>query len=306
MTEEEPNFIARHLRWPALVAAVALTAKGEYDLARMAHYGEWMAVLFPISIDVYSAAAFLRHRTGDVLAGLALMIGCQIAVHLLPLHITGEEKVPWGLVIAISCIPPIVAWRAHALGTKSRAEKTKPEPSIAEPVSGMPDIDATDVDVRDASFDPWSLAEPARDASLPVHADASLGDPFDVPAMRHPMPEVTRHDTPALPASDARLTYPALTHPARRTVTHRINGSDASPGDGPDGSEVTRQPEPVKTRRGPKPGKDERMAEVLRLVEEDGMSARAAAKKVGIDEQAAQRYVRKHRTNGHTVGGHGA
>ncbi|MEQ4301615.1 hypothetical protein ABNF97_09510 [Plantactinospora sp. B6F1] len=295
MTEEEPNFIARHLRWPALVAAVALTAKGEYDLARMAHYGEWMAVLFPISIDVYSAAAFLRHRTLDVLAGLALMIGCQVAVHLLPLYITGEEQVPWGLVIAISCVPPIVAWRAHALGTKSRAKKTKT--LTAEPVSGMPDTDATDVDVRDASFDPWSLAEPARDASLPVHADASLGDPFDAPAMRHPMPEVTRHDVPALPASDARLTYPALTHPARRTVTHRISDTDVSPDDRSDGAEVTRQPEPVKTRRGPKPGKNERLDQALRMVVVEGMSARAAAHKVGLNEQQVQRAVRRHRAD---------
>lgn len=289
MTEEKPGIVASWGRWVALAAAVALTAKGEYDLARMAHYGERMAILFPISLDVYAAAAFARHRRGDVFAGLLLMIGCQIAVHLVPLYITGGEHVPWALVIAVSCIPPIVAWRVHGLGTgRARVEISQPVPAPAD------DED----DVRDASFDPWSLAEPARDTSLPIHADASLGDPFDVPVMRQPAQEMTRHDASALPSGDVRLTHPVAINGA---ALMRHVGTDDASDDRPDEADVTRQPERVKTRRGPKPGKDERLAEALRLVDLEKMSARAAAHKLGLNEQAVQRYVRRHKTNGHQV-----
>lgn len=109
--------------WIALGAAVALTAKGEFDLAIVVHYPKLLAPLFPVMLDVYVAVAFHRKRWGDVIAGLTLMLICQIAVHLLPVFITEGEQVPWGLVVAVVCVPPIVAFRTHALTGKSRTEQ---------------------------------------------------------------------------------------------------------------------------------------------------------------------------------------
>lgn len=111
-------------RWISLAAAVALTAKGEYDLAVLCHYPRELAALYPVMLDVYVVVAFSRHRHGDVLAGLALMLGCQVAAHLLPALAESPERVtaPWGLVMAVACVPPIVLLRTHALGSRSRAE----------------------------------------------------------------------------------------------------------------------------------------------------------------------------------------
>jgi hypothetical protein len=106
----------------ALGSAVLLTAKGEYDLAVMAHFAWWIAWMFPVMIDVYVITASHKRRWFDVVVSLALMIFCQVAVHLVPVFITGGEETPWGLVMAVACIAPIVVVRVKALTGKTRDE----------------------------------------------------------------------------------------------------------------------------------------------------------------------------------------
>ncbi|WP_327029686.1 hypothetical protein OG989_03970 [Micromonospora sp. NBC_01740] len=106
----------------ALGTAVLLTAKGEFDLAVMAHFAVWIAWLYPLMLDVYVITAFHKRRWLDVAISLALMLFSQIAVHLVPVFITDGEQVPWGLVMAVACIAPIVVVRVKALTGKTREE----------------------------------------------------------------------------------------------------------------------------------------------------------------------------------------
>jgi hypothetical protein len=108
--------------WVAMVAAVVLTAKGEFDLAVLAHFNEWIAWMFPVMIDVYVIASFHRRRWADMITSALLMIFCQIAVHLLPVYITENEQTPWGLVVAVACIAPIVVVRVKTLTGRTKEE----------------------------------------------------------------------------------------------------------------------------------------------------------------------------------------
>ncbi|RAO26123.1 Protein anoxia up-regulated [Micromonospora noduli] len=108
--------------WVAMAAAVILTAKGEFDLAVLAHFSAWIAWMFPVMIDVYVITAFHRRRWKDMVIGMLLMIFCQIAVHLLPVYITTGEETPWGLVVAVACIAPIVVVRVKMLTGRTAKE----------------------------------------------------------------------------------------------------------------------------------------------------------------------------------------
>ena len=108
--------------WVAMAAAVILTAKGEFDLAVLAHFAPEIAWMFPVMIDVYVVTAFHRRRWKDMVIGMLLMIFCQIAVHLLPVYITEGEKTPWGLVVAVACIAPIVVVRVKMLTGRTAKE----------------------------------------------------------------------------------------------------------------------------------------------------------------------------------------
>ncbi|MGY4900065.1 hypothetical protein ACWEEK_31360 [Micromonospora aurantiaca (nom. illeg.)] len=101
--------------WIAMAAAVILTAKGEFDLAVLAHFDESIAWMFPVMLDVYVITAFHRRRWKDMVVGMLLMIFCQVAVHLLPVFITEGEETPWGLVVAVACVAPIVVVRVKML-----------------------------------------------------------------------------------------------------------------------------------------------------------------------------------------------
>ncbi|MEU9509919.1 hypothetical protein AB0D32_26980 [Micromonospora sp. NPDC048170] len=108
--------------WIAMAAAVILTAKGEFDLAVLAHFSKWIAWMFPVMLDVYVITAFHRRRWKDMVVGMLLMIFCQIAVHLLPVFITEGEETPWGLVVAVACIAPIVVVRVKILTGRTGKE----------------------------------------------------------------------------------------------------------------------------------------------------------------------------------------
>ena len=121
-SEKTQNLAATWGPWVAMAAAVVLTAKGEFDLAVLAHFDEKIAWMFPVMIDVYVVTAFHRRRWKDMVIGMLLMIFCQIAVHLLPVYITEGEKTPWGLVVAVACIAPIVVVRVKILTGRTAKE----------------------------------------------------------------------------------------------------------------------------------------------------------------------------------------
>ncbi|MCG5464259.1 hypothetical protein MED01_002424 [Micromonospora sp. MED01] len=142
----------------ALATAVALTAKGEFDLAVMAHFVWYVAWMFPVMIDVYVVTAFHKRRWLDVGISLCLMLFCQVAVHLVPVFITDGEETPWGLVMAVACIAPIVVVRVKALTGKTRDEIE----AAAEATRKTEDLRKTRADLAEATRKNTDLAAKVR------------------------------------------------------------------------------------------------------------------------------------------------
>ena len=122
MTTKQKPGVGAWGPWIAMAAAVILTAKGEFDLAVLAHFSAWIAWMFPVMVDVYVITSFHRRRWMDMVIGMLLMIFCQIAVHLVPVYITAGEQTPWRLVVAVACIAPVVVVRVKFLTGKTAAE----------------------------------------------------------------------------------------------------------------------------------------------------------------------------------------
>ncbi|MGW2932939.1 hypothetical protein ACWDA7_13975 [Streptomyces sp. NPDC001156] len=109
----------------ALIAGIAVTAVGEWELARQVGISPTVAPLLAVVIDVYVIAAVRAGKGGDVAAALTMMGGAQVATHLLR---TGHMSASVPLVAAVSLVAPVVIWRVHALAGAGRV------PEVAKPV----------------------------------------------------------------------------------------------------------------------------------------------------------------------------
>ncbi|CAM5332654.1 hypothetical protein [Streptomyces aurantiogriseus] len=113
----------------ALVAGIAVTAAGEWELARQVGIAPVVAPLLAVVIDVYVIAAVRAGQGRDVVAALAMMGGAQVAAHLLSTRHIGSSV---ALVAAVSLVAPVVIWRVHALAGagKSVVIQRTPEPTV--------------------------------------------------------------------------------------------------------------------------------------------------------------------------------
>ncbi|WP_392840648.1 hypothetical protein [Streptomyces sp. LN500] len=118
----------------ALFAALVATASAEYDLARSAGFGTWVALAVPGALDIYALRAFSVKR--DVPAVVVALISTNALAHLVS---SGLIPVSVPLVIAVSAIAPLVLWRVKALSaplTASQPAPVVPESKpAAEPVA---------------------------------------------------------------------------------------------------------------------------------------------------------------------------
>ncbi|PAN00532.1 hypothetical protein CJI59_16740 [Streptomyces sp. Alain-F2R5] len=138
----------------ALVAGIAVTAAGEWELARQVGISPVVAPLLAVVIDVYVIAAVRAGQGRDVAAALAMMGGAQVAAHLLSTRHIGSSV---ALVAAVSLVAPVVIWRVHALAGIGKAVVVQ---SPAEPT----------VNVSRASTPPWKPATPKWSPALQAHA----------------------------------------------------------------------------------------------------------------------------------------
>ncbi|MEU0102412.1 hypothetical protein [Streptomyces sp. NPDC006267] len=154
-----PSGPTTHLPWYArlattygrpavLIAAIALSAPGEYQLARMAGWTPWVAWLMPFTISVYAAAAAAlaasrpkgARASAVIGSGFALLLAlaAQVVAHLLT---SGHMRVSWQLIAVVSAIPPAVV--AHVLHLAAMPAGTQPErgerPTEQEPDEAEPD-----------------------------------------------------------------------------------------------------------------------------------------------------------------------
>ncbi|MEU6635725.1 hypothetical protein [Streptomyces rochei] len=121
----------------ALVAGIAVTAAGEWELARQVGISPVVAPLLAVVIDVYVIAAVRAGQGRDVAAALAMMGGAQVAAHLLSTRHIGSSV---ALVAAVSLVAPVVIWRVHALAGVGKAvvAQRTPEPTVNVSRVGTP------------------------------------------------------------------------------------------------------------------------------------------------------------------------
>jgi hypothetical protein len=109
------------LRWSAFLAAIAMTATGEYTLGRQLGFG-WGAIALPVMIDLYAMYAMRTHNKSDVHASVALMIVAQALAHLVE---AGIVPVNPAMIVLGSAVAPIIFALVHA----------DPKPGVVEAAS---------------------------------------------------------------------------------------------------------------------------------------------------------------------------
>ncbi|MFE7657079.1 hypothetical protein ACFU6M_30030 [Streptomyces bottropensis] len=136
--------------WVALAAGVGLAASGEFQLAKLVGFHEYVAPLFPLSVDVYAIVAFKKKR--DVRPALSIMAASNLAYHLAERGGVHDPANPYGgtIVLGLTALVVItfvvIIWRVHVL-----LEGDHDEP-VADPVDtgtassaagGSPEVPAT-------------------------------------------------------------------------------------------------------------------------------------------------------------------
>lgn len=165
----------------AVVVVMAMCAPGEHHLARLAGWDSRLAWGMAALLAGYAGmAAYLAgerekgqpgHRTAvaGAVVSLALAMTAQPVSHL---FVTGwfsaEPRTPWGLVVVVSCVPPLVL--GHILHL-----------AATQPGTGVPDASLmTTADVADALGITESAVRSrvARGSLVPAVKDPELGNLF--------------------------------------------------------------------------------------------------------------------------------
>ncbi|MGW0705077.1 hypothetical protein ACWD4G_03715 [Streptomyces sp. NPDC002643] len=148
-----------------LAVALAMSAPGEYQLARTAGWNEWVAAGMPVCMSVYAVVAvwFTESRAkgekgrGSAIAGavgaLGMTLAGQVVAHWISAgYMTSSKE----LVAAVSAVPAIVA--GHVAHMVIRAAKHVPAEAAqvvedqdqdAEPV--QPTLDGTEPPVDEVA-----------------------------------------------------------------------------------------------------------------------------------------------------------
>lgn len=156
-----------------LIAAIALSAPGEYQLARMAGWSAWVAWLMPFTISVYAAAAAAlaasrpkgSRASAIIGSGFALLLAlaAQVVAHLLS---SGHMSVTWWLVAIVSAIPPAVVAHVLHLAAVPAPAKAAEQPQIPqEQAPETPEQPSTE-DEQPEALTELAAEQPERDRFL--------------------------------------------------------------------------------------------------------------------------------------------
>ncbi len=122
-----------------LAVALAMSAPGEYQLARTAGWNEWVAAGMPVCMSVYAVVAvwFTESRAkgekgrGSAIAGavgaLGMTLAGQVVAHWISAEYMTSSK---ALVAAVSAVPAVVAGHVAHMVIRS----ARPVPAEAAPV----------------------------------------------------------------------------------------------------------------------------------------------------------------------------
>ncbi|MFB6841850.1 hypothetical protein [Streptomyces sp. NPDC056361] len=136
--------------WVALAAGVGLAASGEFQLAKLVGFHEYVAPLFPLSVDVYAIVAFKKKR--DVRPALSIMAASNLAYHLAERGGVHDPANPYGgtIVLGLTALVVItfvvIIWRVHVLLEGDHAEPVADSPdtgTASDTATGSPSGTAT-------------------------------------------------------------------------------------------------------------------------------------------------------------------
>ncbi|MFE5329422.1 hypothetical protein ACFRCG_23845 [Embleya sp. NPDC056575] len=166
------SFVTRALPWVALVAAICLTASGEFALFVALGFGAW-SYAAPVCIDAYVVASFRARR--EVFPAVLVMIVANSISHLLPV---GHP--PVAVVVAVSALAPLILWRVHVLihaGAHVASDPADaPLPDRDDDVLPGNEETAFDLDGKrlgaDAEAGTGSTPAAVREATVPARREA--------------------------------------------------------------------------------------------------------------------------------------
>ncbi|MGW2597128.1 hypothetical protein [Streptomyces klenkii] len=252
--------------WLVLIAALAMSAPGEYDLARTAGWSPAAAWLMPLVVSVYAAgSAYLaaklpkstpgrRSALTGAAGALALALAFQMTAHLLDAgYVQGSA---W-LVAAVSAAPPLVvghmmhmpspprpATTPAGIGYTGTAEASSVATPPAAHLAVRPDTPATVADSHPAAPEaktagpagtgvekttrPATIAAPADGADgHRVAVGTEAGEPTAPPAAVTPSLESSGHSADMLPGL-APVATPVPSGPGQRSGDgHDVPDTDA-------------------------------------------------------------------------------
>jgi len=198
-----------------LLAALAMSAPGEYRLAVLAGWSPTVAVLMPLVLSAYAAVASVMaatcpaSRSARIGAGMALALAltAQVTAHLI---ISGYMSVGPVLVAAVSAVPPLVAGHLMHLATVGRHSAERPSESApdSDPAE-VPSVPQTAGQSLSAVPDSWPPADLWADFE---HAEAdSAPDAEDEPPATPPSAADIRAAVKVLESRNGRrVTGPML------------------------------------------------------------------------------------------------
>ncbi|MBT2528206.1 hypothetical protein J7E91_23015 [Streptomyces sp. ISL-99] len=158
---------ARPAACTVLVAALVMSAPGEFALAVLAGWSAWVAWLMPVCVSVYAAVAALfvdaspkgaRGRGTAILGAagaLALALAAQVTAHWIA---AGYLESSMALVGAVSAVPPVVVAHVMHMVTRATPEAREAVAAVVQHVAGVA-----------------AQEEPVADAEELVNAEASHG-----------------------------------------------------------------------------------------------------------------------------------
>jgi outer membrane biosynthesis protein TonB len=162
------------LSWAALIAAIVVTATGEYQLGIHAGFHPVIAAGIPAALDIYALRAMRARR--DVAAVVLAMIATNALSHLVT---TGLLPINVPLIVAVSAIAPLVFWRVHKLAHESAAESAPAAlPTVKEAAPQSAPAPA-----------PAASPTPPAERPEPVAESAPKAPPVAAPERPEPKPQ---------------------------------------------------------------------------------------------------------------------
>ncbi|GAA0423979.1 hypothetical protein [Streptomyces luteireticuli] len=303
--------------WVVLVAALGMSAPGEYDLAVVAGWSPWAAWVMPLVVSAYGAGAAdlvarfpkgspeRRAAVKGAAGALVLALAVQVTAHLIS---AGYMTSSAWLVAAVSATPPLVVGHLmHLPRPSAAAVSTAPDTLAAAPRPvAVPEATGWETDVDQTHGRVADRLENAATATAVEHSVAAVKG-GDRPAAEAPVAAAIGSEAAAGPEGDhvvvagpaaaatqeAMVVVPSKPRPAEATATlDSSSGAETDEAVLPGLDDVTARPRrrPAATRS--VPGKqDIQAAAAILAARGEPVTGKTLGEHFGVAERTGRRYL---------------